>query len=179
MALIYITGISGAGKSTVRAELVRRGYPAYDTDEGGLARWFENASGTEVSMPEDPGRRDDDWFANYTYRLPPETVRRIAAEVDEVGFVCGVVGNDNEIWDLFAAVINLSIPADLLRKRLAGRVDAFGASADELERVLGWQARVDRDNSQYGAVMIDASGPVEVVVDELLAELELPSRVGR
>jgi dephospho-CoA kinase len=33
MALIYVIGASGAGKSTVRTELQRRGYMAYDTDE--------------------------------------------------------------------------------------------------------------------------------------------------
>jgi dephospho-CoA kinase len=48
MALIYITGASGAGKSTVRTELQRRGYPAYDSDEDRLARWFSTATVDEV-----------------------------------------------------------------------------------------------------------------------------------
>lgn len=79
MGLIYVTGASGAGKSTVRTELERHGYVAYDTDEDGLSRWFENRSGAEVSMPVDPSRRDDAWFAHNTYRLPPDTVRRLGA----------------------------------------------------------------------------------------------------
>jgi hypothetical protein len=92
MGLVYLTGSSGVGKTTVGGELRRRGYLVYDVDVDGLARWFENASGVEVGMPAD---RDDAWFAEYTYRLPVETVRRIAAEVgDGVGFVCGTVGND-------------------------------------------------------------------------------------
>jgi dephospho-CoA kinase len=38
MALIFITGISGAGKSTIAKELSRRGYEVYDTDEDGLSK---------------------------------------------------------------------------------------------------------------------------------------------
>ena len=175
MALIYITGASGAGKSTVRAELQRRGYLAYDTDEDGLARWFENRSGTEVSMPADPSQRDDNWYANNTYRLPLETVQRLAAEVEDgIGFVCGTVGNDDEIWEQFKAVISLSIDTETVRRRLSERVGGFGSAGDELQRVLAWHAQVDADNSQYGAILIDATPPVAEVVDRLLTELQQP-----
>ncbi|GAA1650727.1 AAA family ATPase [Kribbella alba] len=174
MALIYITGASGAGKSTVRAELRRRGYPAHGTDEDGLSRWFDNRTGAEVSMPTDPAHRDDNWFMHHTYRLPPETVLRVAAAVgDKVGFICGTVGNDDQIWDLFTAVISLSIDAATVRRRLAERVDSFGSTEDELQRVLAWHANVDADNRRFGAILIDASPPVTEVVDHLLTELEL------
>lgn len=176
MALVYVTGASGAGKSTVRIELQRRGYLAFGSDEDGLARWFDR-NGTEVSMPANPSARDDTWFADNTYRLPPETVRRLGQKVgDGVGFICGTVGNDNEIWDLFTAVVSLSVNADTVRRRLGGRVNSFGSTDDELARVLAWHASVDADNARYGAVLIDASGPVEDVVDELLTALDLRKR---
>lgn len=67
-----------------------------DVDADELARWFENVSGREVSTPP---YRGDAWFAGNTYRLPVETVRRIADEAgDSTAFICGTVGNDNEIW---------------------------------------------------------------------------------
>jgi gluconate kinase len=177
MALIYITGASGAGKSTVRTELQRRGYPAYDSDEDRLARWFSNATGDEVPMP---ARRDDDWFASNTYRLPPETVRRIAAELgDSSGFLCGTVGNDNEIWDLFAAVISLSIDEQTLRRRLAARANGFGSTDAELQRVLAWHTAVDADNQRYGAILVDAARPITEVVDDLLTRLRLPNNAPR
>jgi hypothetical protein len=37
--LVYVTGISGAGKSAVCHELKRRGYEAHDTDEENNAVW--------------------------------------------------------------------------------------------------------------------------------------------
>jgi hypothetical protein len=172
MALIYITGASGAGKSTVRTELQRRGYPAYDSDEDHLARWFSDATGDEVPLP---ARRDDGWFASNTYKLPPETVRRIAAELgDTPGFLCGTVGNDNEIWDLFAAVISFSVDEASLRRRLTARTNGFGSTDTELQRVLDWHATVDIDNQRYGAILVNAARPITEVVDDLLTRLHLP-----
>lgn len=142
----------------------------YDVDVDGLARWFEDRSGVEVGMP---AYRGDTWFAEHTYRLPVETVRRIAGEVgDGVGFVCGTVGNDGQIWELFDAVISLSVDAATLRQRLVGRRGAFGSEGAELERVLAWHSRVDEDNAGYGAVLVDGSGPVEEVADRVLAALK-------
>jgi shikimate kinase len=168
MSLVYLTGSSGVGKTAVGDELRRRGFAVYDVDADGLARWFENATGAEVPMP---SYRDDSWFAEYTYRLPVETVRRIADEADGVTFICGTVGNDNEIWDLFDTVISLSVDAETLRSRLVGRRGAFGSSAPELERVLAWHARVDADNTRYGAQLINANAPIPEVADRILDAL--------
>ncbi len=141
----------------------------YDVDVDRLARWFENGTGVEVRMPT---YRDDAWFAENTYRLPVETVRRIADEAgDGMTFICGTVGNDNEIWDLFDTVISLSVDAVTLGSRLVGRPDAFGSSGPELERVLAWHAQVDTDNARYGALLVDAGAPVTAVADRVLEAL--------
>ncbi|WP_337590405.1 AAA family ATPase [Kribbella soli] len=167
MRLVYLTGSSGVGKTAVGEELRRRGYAVYDVDADGLARWFENGTGVEVRMP---SYRDDAWFAENTYRLPVETVRRIA-DAGGLAFICGTVGNDNEIWDLFDTVISLSVDAATLRRRLVGRRGAFGSSGPELERVLAWHAQVDADNSRYGALLVDANASIPEVADHVLDAL--------
>ena len=45
MPLIWITGISGSGKSAVRRELRDRGYVAFGTDEDDLAHWIDTETG--------------------------------------------------------------------------------------------------------------------------------------
>jgi gluconate kinase len=170
MALYFVTGTSGVGKSTVRDELRRRGYVAYGSDEDGLARWFDNASGAQVRLPD---QRGADWFARNTYRLPPETVRRIAAEPGD-RFICGTVGNEGEIWDLFTAVVSLTVDEATLRRRLTQRTGGFGSTEDELERILSWHQTVAEDNERYGALSVDASHPVEQVVDHILIGFHLP-----
>ncbi|MFC9692204.1 AAA family ATPase [Kribbella sp. NPDC056951] len=146
MPLFYVAGVSGAGKTTVCAELVRRGHPAYDVDADGLAEWVDD-----------------------TYTLSPATVRRLAAEVgDAVGFVCGAVGNEGEIWELFAHVISLSVDADTVRRRIAQRPNGFGSTDEELQRILGWHATIDADNARFGATLVDAGQPVVAVTDQVL-----------
>ncbi|HEY3560324.1 MAG TPA: AAA family ATPase [Kribbella sp.] len=168
MGLVYLTGPSGVGKTTVGGELRRRGFLVYDVDADGLARWYENVSGAEVRMPT---YRDDTWFAENTYRLPVETVWRIAAEAgDGTAFICGSVGNENEIWDLFTSVISLTVDAVTLERRLIER-GGFGSSPAELERVLRWHAQADADNTRYGAHLVAAAPPVREIADNILAAL--------
>ena len=51
MGLVWITGVSGTGKSTVRVELATRGYQSFDTDEDGIAVWRLRTTGEEVYDP--------------------------------------------------------------------------------------------------------------------------------
>jgi hypothetical protein len=150
MPLYFVNGSPGAGKSTVCAELTRRGFVAYDTDLDQLSAWSDDV-----------------------LRLPPTTVRRIAAEVgDGAGFICGSTGNEGEVWDLFAAVVFLSVSTGTLRRRLAER-GGFGSSGTELEGVLGRHSDAEAANAGFGAHLIDGDRPVAVVVDDLLGVLGL------
>ncbi|MFG1906778.1 AAA family ATPase [Kribbella sp. NPDC048928] len=168
MGVVYLTGVSGVGKTTVGVELRRRGYLVYDVDADRLARWFSNTTGAEVSMP---AERDGTWFAENTYRLPLETVRRIATEAGErTAFITGAVGNENEIWDLFAKVVCLTVDAATLEHRLVQR-GAFGSTPAELERVLHWHTRADTDNAGYGAHLISATTPPTNLAAQVLNAL--------
>ncbi|NUS00533.1 MAG: AAA family ATPase [Kribbellaceae bacterium] len=160
---MYLTGTSGVGKTTVGEELRRRGYVVYDVDVDGLARWYDDETGVELPMPD---RRDDSWYAEHTYRLPPETVRRLAP-ADGITFITGAVGNEDQIWDLFDLVIQLTLDAATLEGRLRAR-GSFGSSGDELARVLAWQRQADLDNVRYGARPVSADGPPGQVADLVL-----------
>ncbi|WP_405057154.1 hypothetical protein OG474_31015 [Kribbella sp. NBC_01505] len=54
MPLFYVAGASGSGKSTVCAELVRRGHPSYDVDADRLGVWLDGAG---LSVDADTVRR--------------------------------------------------------------------------------------------------------------------------
>ncbi|GAA2758959.1 AAA family ATPase [Actinopolymorpha rutila] len=170
MPLVWVTGTSGVGKSTVRAELRRRGFVAYDTDEDHLSRHFDRETGAEVLYPELAAQRTAEWFARHVQRVSPESVRRISAEVgDRLGFVCGSTENEDELWGEFAVVVHLSADPETIRRRLARRPpDAFGGTEEEVERILGWHAGSDAAYERFGARRVDATQPVGNVVDELL-----------
>jgi len=48
MALLYITGSPGSGKSSVKEELVIRGYASYGGGEDGFAAFYNNDTGKRI-----------------------------------------------------------------------------------------------------------------------------------
>jgi dephospho-CoA kinase len=98
---ILVTGMSGTGKSSVLAELARRGFHTVDTDEPG---WT-------VEDP-DGGR----WWDE----------QRIAELLDAEGatlYVSGTVSNQGRFYDRFDAVVLLSAPAEIVLDRISTRRD--------------------------------------------------------
>ena len=158
MPLIYITGISGAGKSAVRTELLRRGFEAYGTDEDGIARWVDKVTGTITRRADAPDRTEA-FTAQNDWKVEPDRVRALAdhAKSDPV-FLCGSVANEVEVWDLFTTVIHLSIDQATMRHRVASRTtNDFGKSPHELALMLGWHQTIDEDYARCGAINIDAT----------------------
>jgi hypothetical protein len=69
VGLVWITGNSGTGKSTVRTELASRGHPSFDTDEDGIAVWRSRTTGEQVcylGVKDHPEtwRHDHGWVMN-------------------------------------------------------------------------------------------------------------------
>jgi hypothetical protein len=81
-------------------------------------------------------------------------------------FVCGGGGNRDRFLRYFTKVFNLRIDDDTLQSRLAERTNNdFGKGPEELERVLRLNRR---DDKPAGAIDLDATQPLEQVVDDVL-----------
>jgi dephospho-CoA kinase len=146
LGVVLVTGMSGAGKSTVLAELARRGHRVVDTDVGG---WIDE------SGPEPLWRED-----------------RIAALLDEDSegalFVAGCVANQGRFYPRFDAVVLLSAPTDVILDRLATRrTNDFGKSNEEREKILEDIASVEPVLRAGASAEIDTRRPLEDVADEL------------
>ena len=91
MPLIFITGISGSGKSTVRRELRNRDYEAYGTDEDGLAHWVNSTTGA-VTLTATANDRSVEFMASNDWRFDVGLIGRLAQTAeDKLVFVCGAV----------------------------------------------------------------------------------------
>ena len=69
MSLIFVTGIAGAGKSTVRRELLTARPSPYDTDEDEIAQWRDRATGEITPLLAEEHRTPEflarnDWIAD-------------------------------------------------------------------------------------------------------------------
>lgn len=173
MSLIYITGMTGAGKSSTRKELQDRGYEAHDTDEDGITSWHNKITGEATKRPADANDRTKEWYAEHDWNMSRPKIEELAARAkDRPVFLCGITSNDIEMWDLFGKVICLTIDEETLRRRIANRTDNdFGKAPDELSNILRWHKSAEEDYKQWGAVMIDATRPLSEVVDDVISTL--------
>ncbi len=180
MPLVYVTGISASGKSTVLEELRKRGCVAYGVDEDRYGRWLDRRTGEEHQLPED--RRSLDlhkWIAEHDWVVD---VRRVAVlrdqskRKDEIVYLCGVASGDAEVWEYFDLVCALVVDDDTIRERVGRRTNVFGKRPGELAQILEWNVGYAETYGRFGAVIIDATQPVAAVVDAIVSAGELAAQ---
>jgi predicted ATPase len=111
-----ITGNPASGKSTLAAELSRRGLIAVDADD--LAIW-EDSAGVREARPPDPG---DSWLLAHRWVWSRSGIEQSIAESrgrGSVVFLCGIARNQAAMLDLFEQVFLLVIDEVTQMARLA------------------------------------------------------------
>jgi dephospho-CoA kinase len=150
MRKVLVTGMSGTGKSSALAALEQRGFAVVDTDEGGWTVWSEAEEG-------------------YVWR--EERIAALLAREDGPAlFVSGTVSNQGRFYPQFDAVVLLCAPAEVLLRRIEGRTtNDYGKSREERDLILQQLASVEPLLRATCTHEIDASQPLERVVEELAA----------
>ena len=152
MTAVLVTGMSGAGKSTVLAELARRGHSAVDTDYGGWS--------TEVPDPDSGGFRQL-WREDRIDRL----LRNHAAGTL---FISGTAENQVAFYPRFAAVVLLTAPAHVLLDRAATRTgNPYGRSERDRALIAEHIRTVEPLLRRSATAEIDTRRPVAEIADLL------------
>jgi len=147
---ILLTGMSGAGKSSALAELERRGFDVVDTDRGGWTVWSD-ADGGYV------------WREDRIGEL-------LARDEGPTLYVSGTVSNQGRFYPRFDAVVLLTAPAEALLQRIATReTNDYGKAAEERELILRHVAEVEPLLRATCTHEVDATQPLDVVVEQLAA----------
>jgi shikimate kinase len=128
VTMVFVTGMSAAGKSAALSELARRGHVVVDTDYGGYAEEVQSGDGGDRQQVS----RED----------------RIEALLDEphdgVLFISGCVSNQAKFHPRFDAVVLLAAPANVILERVPSREsNAFGKREAERNRILQDLAKVE------------------------------------
>ncbi len=145
MGVVFVTGMSGTGKSTALVELARRGHRVVDTDYG-------------------------DWIEDGPERLwREERIDELLAEHDDgTLFVSGCVANQGRFYPRFDAVVLLSAPPDVILERVSGRAtNDFGKTAAERDRILDDLTAVEPLLRAGATAEIDTRASLDEVVDAL------------
>jgi broad-specificity NMP kinase len=171
--LVYVTGISGAGKSAVRQELRRRGYEALGVDEDGYGRWLDPHTGEERTYPTEKRSDSHEWYAAHDWVLDVSKIAELKKRVDRdasLVFLCGVAAGDGEAWEYFDVVCALVIDEATIKARIDLRNDNwFGKRPHELDQILAWNFGYAGRYQRFGAVIVDATKPLSDVVDAVIA----------
>ncbi|MEV4282656.1 AAA family ATPase [Actinoplanes xinjiangensis] len=138
MARVLVTGMSGAGKSTVLDELRRRGLPAVDTDYDG----WELPDGTW----DEP--RMDGLLASH-----------------DVLVVSGTVENQGRFYDRFHHVVLLSAPVEVLLERVADRANPYGRTPEQRAAIVEYTRTVEPLLRRGATVELDGRRAVSDLAD--------------
>ncbi|RYB93111.1 nucleoside kinase [Nocardioides oleivorans] len=150
-----VEGVTGTGKTSVCHELRRRGYDAVNGD-------------TDLAIRLSPGlvpTSAEDVHGNHGWDAT--LVRSLAADrAARFTFFCGGSRNSASFLDVFDAVFVLEIDRATLLRRLDARADDdWGSTPEQRDLVLRLHATGD---DVPPGMAIDATAPLETVVDELL-----------
>jgi AAA domain len=179
MNAVMITGISGAGKTTIAAVLAHRGLASIDADDDPLLARSVDPAGHVV---EDPAAPDFAWLARHSWAWNPDRLDAlIRAAAPATLYVCGGAANELELADRFTQVFLLEMdePTMLARLDAPGRDNDWGRIGDTREylrrRLPEYQDRL----RAFGAIPVDARQPLDHVVDAILSHTLAGSAASR
>jgi len=141
MVRVLVTGMSGAGKTTVLDELGRRGHLTVDTDYDG---WVRLDGGWDV----------------------PRMDQLLARHPDVI--VSGTVENQGQFYDRFEHVVLLSAPLPVLIDRVSRRTNnPYGGTPEQRAEIAQYVQTVEPLLRRGATLELDGQQPVFELADAI------------
>jgi adenylate kinase family enzyme len=164
-----IEGVSGAGKTAVCTELQRRGYQAIHGDRELVYRGDPE---TGLPMAPETDTPTATWISEHQTWDVDKVKTLVANQDDAATFFCGGSRNFAEFIDLFDGVFVLEVDLDTMNRRIDERVALdptdFGGRPEERE--LAVRLHQTKEDIPRNGIILDATRPLEQVVDEILSK---------
>lgn len=168
---IFVTGISGSGKTYLSEEWSKMGLKAYDADSiPGLAGWY-----TLNGLPcEYNPQADKSWFDNHRFLWSREALKTFLEKEGPV-IVLGISKNSFHLTDCFDSCYFLQEPNEVLLEHLDSphRTNPFGSTMFQKWKVLRGARRVLKTALKKDMCILDGRmTPLELFHDIQKVELE-------
>jgi broad-specificity NMP kinase len=165
---ILVTGVSGAGKTSLSKKLRDRGYVAHDLDDinGLFCMIDKNTKQPFINYDNDNLQKvkEMDWVCGVD-----KLKSIIANEIDKVVFYCGNASNLDEIIPLFDAVVLLKANSEVTRQRLSSRVsNDFGRTKEVQDWLINGKELWENEVEKVGAIVIDANQSLDAVTSNVI-----------
>ncbi len=173
MKRIYITGISGTGKSAIAKELEKRGVFAFSIDEvDDLCHWIDRKMGS-IAHDYQPTR---EWLDAHDWICDIEKLKQMLNFDKEVVIATGISTNQDEYLSLFDKILLLQCSEKTFMGRMEKRhknpeENSFGKHQAERDYAGAIYKDFEEKLLKLGAVSINVENPISVVVDEILSKI--------
>jgi dephospho-CoA kinase len=165
---IFVTGISGTGKTTIANKLKDKDFNIIDIDYvPNLCAWVNLKTG-EKSMLRNTESPNNKFIDEHDYICDTKQLQEMMKDKETV-FVFGSVGDNSSLLHLFDKTILLQCKPETLVERLKNRdTNDMGKKEEVQQRMLEWKKVFDALMIESGAIVVDTEKPVEKVVDEII-----------
>jgi len=171
---ILITGIAGAGKTTIINELIKLGEQALDLDNSGTCAWINKKTGEETAYKEGAGK---EWIENHRWQvIPSRLIERLSNfSTAKNIYVGGKVARIQleEMSKIFDKIFLLNPYDNIVDSRLASRTSNkhnFAKSKDERDHIVNNRYEFEKECLRVGAIPLNNHGTVKEIVEFLIKQ---------
>jgi len=167
---ILLTGITGTGKTTILAELQKRGYMVVDLDATGMCRW-KNKETNEITEY-GPIGRDYKWLTEHGWYCDTDILKKLLSCIreDKDVFVAVITENIEEVVDEFDKTFIFVADDGIIKERLDKRTNNhFAKKEEEQDFVLKHSRELLKKIKDF--TEIDANKNPTEIVDIVLKKI--------
>jgi dephospho-CoA kinase len=170
MKKIWITGISGTGKTTVGKKLSQKGFCVIDVDETvGLCCWKNNKTGKVVDYE---AVLDKKFTDTHSWTIDEGKLDALIGKTDKLVIIVGMIDALTERFKDFDKVFILRSSPETFISRINQRVDNdFGKEESQQRELLSFYKRYESKLIDMGAISVDAEQSVSDVISDILDAL--------
>lgn len=162
-----ITGFPGTGKTAIAAELKRRGYNAYDTEN--MRGYMHTESRTDGIRIQKPSDVPSGWYDTIgAYNWDSIKILKLLNDPRDK-FICAKAHNQSDFFDQFNKIFVLTLDFTEMIKRLKNRAGkAIGKTNFELSDIITIREHFELSLLNHNATEINVDKHINEVVDEIL-----------
>lgn len=170
MKKVFITGISGTGKSTVLNELKKKGVYTISLDETpNLCAWFSKKTG---KRPEQKSELNIEFTEAHDWLCDTSYLKKLMNVDKDLVVVAGITSNQDEFLNLFDEILLLDANPEIFLARINSRKDnPFGKDPNIQKKLVAGSENFKNRMISKGAISIDANKSINEVVKQVSAIL--------